>query len=119
MDTWVWYQVGLELSQVDVEGTIESEGGSDGGDDLSNQSVQVGVCWSLDVQVTSADIVDGFIVNHEGTVGVFKGGVGGQDGVVWFYNSGGDLWSWVDGEFQFGFLSVVDGEAFHKERGES
>ena len=29
MDTWVWYQVGLELCQVDVEGTIESEGSSD------------------------------------------------------------------------------------------
>ena len=29
VDTWVWYQVGLELSQVDVEGTIESERGSD------------------------------------------------------------------------------------------
>ncbi|VDI11550.1 Hypothetical predicted protein [Mytilus galloprovincialis] len=28
------------------------------------RSVQVGVCWSLDVQVTSADIVDGFIVNQ-------------------------------------------------------
>ena len=25
VDTWVWYQVGLELSEIDVEGTIESE----------------------------------------------------------------------------------------------
>lgn len=119
VDTWVWYQVGLELGQVDVEGTIESEGGSDGGDDLTNQSVQVGVGWSLDVQVTSADIVDGFVVNHESTVGVLKGGMGGQDGVVWLYNSGGDLWGWVDGELQLGFLSVIDGETFHEEGGES
>jgi hypothetical protein len=37
-------------------------------DDLTDQSVQVGVGWSLNVQVTSADIVDGFIVYHESTV---------------------------------------------------
>jgi len=43
----------------------------------------------------------------------------GQDGVVWFYNSGGDLWGGVDGEFQLGFLSVIDGETFHEEGGES
>jgi len=43
----------------------------------------------------------------------------GQDGVVWFNNSGGDLWGGVDGEFQLGFLSVIDGETFHKEGGES
>ena len=30
MDTWVWDQVSLELSKIDVEGTIESEGGGDG-----------------------------------------------------------------------------------------
>ncbi|KAJ8320580.1 hypothetical protein KUTeg_002167 [Tegillarca granosa] len=46
---------------------------------------------------------------------MFKGGVGGQDGVVWFNNSGGNLWSWVDREFQFGFLSIIYRQAFHKE----
>ena len=119
MDTWVWYQVGLELSQVDVEGTIESERGSDGADNLADQSVQVGVGWSLNVQVTSADIVDSLVVDHEGTVRVLQGGMGGQDGVVWLNDGGGDLWGWVDGELQLGFLAVVDGETFHKERGES
>jgi len=86
---------------------------------LSDQSVQVGVGWSFDVQVTTADIVDGFVVDHESTVGVLQGGMCGQDGVVWFYNSGGDLWGGVDGEFQLGFLSVIDGETFHEEGGES
>jgi len=86
---------------------------------LSNQSVKVGVSWSFDVQVTTADVVDGFVVDHESTVRVLQGGMGGQDGVVWFNNSGGDLWCWVDGELQLGFLSVIDGETFHKEGGES
>jgi hypothetical protein len=29
MNTWVWHQVGLELVEIDVEGTIETEGGGD------------------------------------------------------------------------------------------
>ena len=33
VDTRVGDQVGLELVQVDVEGTVESQGGGDGGDD--------------------------------------------------------------------------------------
>lgn len=33
MDTWVWDQVGLELVEIDVEGTVEAEGCGDGGDD--------------------------------------------------------------------------------------
>jgi len=76
MDTWVWHQVSLELSDIDVKGTIESEGGSQGGDNLGNESVQVGVGWSLDVEVTSADIVDSLVVEHNGNIGVLKEGVG-------------------------------------------
>ena len=119
MDTWVWHQIGLELSQIDIQGSIESQGSSDGGDDLTNQTVQVGVSWAFNVQVTTADIVDGLIVNHESTVRVLKGGMGGQDGVVWLNNSSGDLRSRVDGKLQFGFLSVVNGETFHQEGSES
>ena len=115
VDTWVWYQVGLELSQVDVEGTIKSQRSSDRADDLSDQSVQVGVGWSFNVQVTSADIIDGFIVYHEGAVGVFQGSMGCQDGVVWLNNSGGDLRCGVDGKFQFGFFAIINTETFHEE----
>jgi len=83
VDTWVWDQIGLEFSEIDVEGTVESERGSDGRYDLGNETIEVGVCWSFNVQVSSADIVDGFVVNHECTVGVLKGGVASEDGVVW------------------------------------
>ena len=116
VDTWVWDQVSLELSQVDVEGTVESEGGGDGRDDLTDQSVQVGVSWTFDVQVTSADVVDGLVVDHEGTVGVLQGGVGGEDGVVGLNDGGGDLWGWVDGKLELGLLAVVDRETLHQER---
>ena len=54
----ITYQVGLELSKIDVKGTIESERSGDGGDDLTDETVQVGVGGALDVEVATADIVD-------------------------------------------------------------
>merc|ERR1719361_15557 len=47
------------------------------------------------------------------------GGMGGQDGVVWLNDGGGDLGSGVDGELQLGFLAIVDAQPFHEEGGES
>ena len=67
--------------------TIKSEGGSDWADNLTNQPVEIGVCGPLNVQVTSADIVNGLIVNHEGTVWMLQGSVSSQDRVVGFNHS--------------------------------
>ena len=91
MNPGVWHQVSLELSQINIQGTVKSKRSSDGGDNLSNQSVQISVGWPLNVQVSAADIVDGFIVYHESTVGVLEGGMGGKDRVVWLNNSSRDL----------------------------
>merc|ERR1712054_10774 len=115
MDSWVWYQVGLELSNINVKGTIESEGGSEGGDNLSNESVQVGVGWSLNIKVSSADIIDGFVIKDNGNIGVLKEGVSGKDGVVWLNNGSGDLWGWIDGESELGFLTIIDGKSLEEE----
>jgi len=30
MDSWIWDQVSLELSNINVKGTVESEGSSEG-----------------------------------------------------------------------------------------
>ena len=79
MDSGVWDEVGLELSDIDVEGTIESKGSSKRRDDLGDQSVQVGVSGSLDVEGSSTDIVDGFVVEHDGNIGMLKKRVSGQD----------------------------------------
>ena len=76
MDSWVWHEIGLELSDINVEGTIESEGGSKGGDNLGDESVQVSVGWSFDVKSSSADIVDSFVIKHDSDIGVLKEGVG-------------------------------------------
>ena len=108
MDSWIWDQVSLELSDIDVECTIESEGGSQGRDNLGNKSVKIGVGWSLDIEVSSADIINGFVIDHDSNISVLEEGVSSKDGVVWFNNGSGDLWGWVDGETKLGFLTVID-----------
>ena len=62
MDSGIWDQVGLEFSNINVQGTIESEGSSQRWDNLSNESVQVGVCGSFNIEISSADIIDGFVI---------------------------------------------------------
>mmetsp|Transcript_8402 Transcript_8402/g.10278 ORF Transcript_8402/g.10278 Transcript_8402/m.10278 type:complete len:401 (+) Transcript_8402:240-1442(+) len=119
MDTGVGHQVSLELSHIDVEGTIEAEGGSEGGDDLGDQSVEVGVGGALNVEVSAADVVHGLVVEHDGDVGVLKEGVGGQDRVVGLDDGGGDLRGGVDGEAELGLLAVVNGESLEEERSET
>ena len=119
VDTWVWHQVGLELGQVHVQGSVEAQRGGDGADDLADETVQVGVGRALDVQVAAADVVDGLVVDHEGAVRVLQGGVGRQDRVVRLDHGRGDLRGRVDGELQLGLLAVVDTEALHQQRRES
>ena len=67
------------------------ERGGDGGHDLADKPVEVSVGGSLDVQVPAADVVDSLVIYHEGTVGMFEGGVCGKDGVVGFHYSGSHL----------------------------
>jgi len=119
MDSWIWHQVSLEFGDINVKGTIESEGSGKGGDNLGNKSVKVGVGWSLDIEVSSADIINGFVIDHNGDIGVLKEGMSGEDGVIWLNNSGGDLWGWVDGESELGFFTVIDGKSLEEKGSES
>jgi len=119
VDSGLRHQVGLELGDVDVQGAVESQGCGQGGDDLSDQSVQVGLGGSLDVQVASADVLDSLVVEHDSDVGVLQQGVGGQHGVVGLNHSGGDLRGRLHGESELGLLSVVDGESLQEQRSES
>ena len=75
---------------------------------LSDESVQILVVGSLDTEVSSANVVDGLVVDHEGAVGVLERGVCSKDGVVRLDDRCCDLRSWVDAEFQLAFLAVVD-----------
>jgi hypothetical protein len=86
---------------------------------LSNETVEVGVGWAFDVEGTTADIVDSFVVKHDSDVSVLQERVSGQHGVVWLNNSGGDLRGWVDGESKLGFFAVVNGKSLEEERSET
>ncbi|OQS04464.1 hypothetical protein THRCLA_03304 [Thraustotheca clavata] len=115
MDTWVWHQVGLEFGDINVEGAIETQRSGQRRNDLSNQTIEVGVRWTFNVERTLADIIDCFVIQKNRDISVFQEGVGSQDGVVWFNNSSGDLWGWVDGETKLGFTAIVDRQAFKQE----
>ncbi len=58
MDPRIGDQVRLELIEIDVEGAVESQRGRDGGDDLGDETIEIGVRGPADVQVGPADVVD-------------------------------------------------------------
>ncbi len=85
-------QIRLELRQIHIEGAVKPQRGRYGGHNLPDQAVEIGVGGPIDVQITATDVVDGLVVDHEGAVWVFEGGVGCEDGVVGLHHSGGHLW---------------------------
>ena len=56
-------KVGLELVEIDVERTVEPQRRRDGGDDLSDEAVEVGEAWLSNAQLLLADVEDSFIVD--------------------------------------------------------
>jgi hypothetical protein len=119
VNTGVGHQVGLELGDIHVQGTIETEGCGQGGNDLGNQSVKVGVGGSINVEGSLADVIDGLIVEHEGNISVLKEGVGGEHRVVGLNDGSGDLGRGVNAEVELALLSVVHGESLKEERSET
>jgi len=107
VDTGEGHQVSLELVQVDVQGTIEPEGSGDGGDNLGNQTVEIGEAWGGDSQILLADIIDSLVVDHERTVGVLEGGVGRQYSIVRFDDRVSEPRGRVNAELELGLLSVI------------
>ena len=76
VDPGVGDQVGLELVQIHVKGSIKPQRGGDVGHDLRVEAGQVGVGGALDIKVPPADVIDSLVVDHEGTVTVLEGNVG-------------------------------------------
>ena len=119
VDTREGHQVGLELVQVYVQGTVESEGSGDGRDDLGNQTVEIGEAWGADSQVLLADVIDSLVVDHKRTVGVLEGGMGSQDSVVWLNDGVAELGGGVNAELELGLLSVISRKAFKQQSTET
>lgn len=119
VDSGVRDQVGLEFVQIDIQGTVESQGAGDRADNLGNQAVQVLERGTGDVEVAAADVVDGLVVDKERAVRVLNGAVGGEDCVVGLDNGSGDQGSWVDGELKLGLLAVVGAQALEQQGAET
>ena len=113
------HQVGLELSQINVEGAIETETGGDGANNLGDQTVQVLIAGTRDVQVATADIVDSLVVDQEGAVRVLNSAVGGQDSIVRLHDSGRHTRRGVDGELELRLLSILSSETLQQQRTKS
>ncbi len=86
---------------------------------MRDESVQVSVGWSLNVEVSSADVISSLVVEHDGDVSVLEERVSRQNGVVWLNDGSRDLRGRIDGEAELGFLSIINGESFEEERSET
>ena len=64
MNSWVGYQVGLEFSEIHIQSSIKTERSSDRRNNLTDQSVKIRVGWSLDVKITTANIVNCLNMNE-------------------------------------------------------
>jgi len=98
VDTRIRHQVGLELRKIDVQSTIETKRSSEGRHDLSNETIEVGVGWSLNVKVASAHIIESLVVEAEGAVSMLEESMGRKDVVVWLDDGSGDLRGGGDSE---------------------
>ena len=58
MNPGIWYQIGLEFSEIHIQSSIKTERSSDRRNNLTDQSVKIRVGWSLDVKITTANIVN-------------------------------------------------------------
>ena len=92
----VRHQVGLELVQVDVESTVEAKAGRDGAHYLGDQTVEVLVIRTRNVEVTAADVVDGLVVDEECAVRVLDRAMRRENCVVRLDDRGRYAWGRVD-----------------------
>lgn len=113
------HQVCLELVQINVEGAVETKGCGNRGDDLRDETVQVGEAGRGDSEPLLADVVNGFVVNHERAVRVLESGVSRQDGVVGFNDGVSHRRRGVHAELELGLLAIVRRQTLENESTEA
>jgi hypothetical protein len=83
--------VDTQLSEIRVELTGESKTGGDTRHDERDEVVQVTVSGGVELQGSETDVVEGLVIDTEGSVRVLDKLVDGESGVVWLDDSVGDL----------------------------
>ena len=82
METGERYHVDSQFTEISVKLSWESEAGGDTGHDGGHKMVQVTVCGGSEFQGSEADVVEGFVIDGEGLVGVLNKLMDGKGGVV-------------------------------------
>ena len=72
VNTGVSNQSSLEVVQVDIQGTFKAKPSSQRRTDLSDETIQVLIGWTFDIQFVLTDIRQRLVIQTEGTLGVFQ-----------------------------------------------
>jgi hypothetical protein len=80
------HQVDSKLSKVRVELTGETQAGGDARHDTRNKLVKIGMGRLLKLESMLANVVESFVVDTEGLVGVLNQLMNGKSGIVRFDN---------------------------------
>lgn len=119
VNTRIRNQVGLELVKIDVESTVKTQGRGDGADNLGDQTVEVVVGGTGDVQVATANVVDSFVIDEESAVRVLNGAVSGEDGIVRLNDGSVGTRRRIDGELELGLLAILGSKTLKHESTET
>ena len=76
-----------QFPEVSIQLTREAQAGGDAAHCSRDEVVEIAVGWGGKLECAEANIVEGFVVDAVGLVGVFHELVNGQGGVVGFYDS--------------------------------
>jgi len=67
----VWNEVSFVLVEVDIERSWKTKRTREARNDLGNDSVEVVVTWSGNIEVSFANVINGFVIEDKCTIGVF------------------------------------------------
>jgi hypothetical protein len=89
--------VDSKLPKVGIELARETKAGSDSRHGQRNQMIEITVGRSGEFESAEADIIQGFVIDAKGLVGVLDQLMHGESGVVRLDNSVRDLGRWYNG----------------------
>jgi hypothetical protein len=116
VDTGERHEVGLELGEIDVGRTIETEGGGVRRDNMGDETVQVGIGGAHVFERAAATIVQRLIAEHDSDIRVLEQGAARQHHVVRLSDGVGNVGTGKNAETNHGLLAVVDRQALAQKK---
>ena len=86
---------------------------------LGDEAIQIGVGGPLNVEKTSANVVNGLVVKHDGHIRVLEQGMRGQHTIVGLHHRIGDLRTREDGHAQLRLRAIVHRKTLEQERAQA